>query len=343
MSHSCDPNCTLHLWNSCGCRVIGVYAKRRINVGEELTIDYGWDINELMRKDKRKKKRLSPSKCYCESKFCNGTIERDRSLYKVVVGTRSSKKTVTATILSCSNVAEASLTQDRMVAVADITEHARKIETVISSTAPNLSYDYKKHQLWDSSLIGVNTPLVPVLVEYKTFQQSDNAEDCGLLSLLNLFGRIDSLKINENFLLSELKRIQRLPGRGNVKSSSILGCIHQGFFISVFTNKSKLIETRKVHIAYEGGIRTWYDVISQTMHTNIHALLVMGKYGSDQNPVSHCIAVDLIHGLVFDSAEILGVCTVLNVHQLQHKNMPFIESVTGFKLKEKALTEFRSY
>lgn len=65
VNHSCDPNCAVHRWKVRGISRAGIFAIRDIKEGEELSFDYKW---------KRKRGR-APTKCYCMSKNCRGTLE----------------------------------------------------------------------------------------------------------------------------------------------------------------------------------------------------------------------------------------------------------------------------
>jgi len=65
INHSCDPNCAVHRWTVRGILRAGIFAIRDIEAGEELSFDYHW---------KRKRGR-APTKCYCKSPICRGTLE----------------------------------------------------------------------------------------------------------------------------------------------------------------------------------------------------------------------------------------------------------------------------
>jgi len=65
INHSCDPNCAVHRWKVRGIIRAGIFALKYIALGEELSFDYKW---------KRKRGR-APTKCYCGSPNCRGTLE----------------------------------------------------------------------------------------------------------------------------------------------------------------------------------------------------------------------------------------------------------------------------
>ncbi len=65
INHSCDPNCVVYRWKVRGVSRAGIFALRDIEYGEELCFDYQW---------KRKRGR-APTKCYCDSVNCRGTLE----------------------------------------------------------------------------------------------------------------------------------------------------------------------------------------------------------------------------------------------------------------------------
>lgn len=43
INHSCEPNCRTEKWNLLGEIVVGIFAQKNIQVGEELTFDYQFD------------------------------------------------------------------------------------------------------------------------------------------------------------------------------------------------------------------------------------------------------------------------------------------------------------
>ena len=65
INHSCEPNCAVHRWKVRGVSRAGIFALRDIKNGEELSFDYKW---------KRKRGR-APTKCYCKTINCRGTLE----------------------------------------------------------------------------------------------------------------------------------------------------------------------------------------------------------------------------------------------------------------------------
>ncbi|KAF5836564.1 Mll protein [Dunaliella salina] len=46
INHSCEPNCYTKIFSVEGTKHIGIYAKRRILPGEELTYDYKFQMEE---------------------------------------------------------------------------------------------------------------------------------------------------------------------------------------------------------------------------------------------------------------------------------------------------------
>jgi hypothetical protein len=62
VNHSCDPNCELQRWQVGSEIRIGIFAKRFIPAGEELTYDY-------------KLSAKSAFKCYCGAASCRGTLK----------------------------------------------------------------------------------------------------------------------------------------------------------------------------------------------------------------------------------------------------------------------------
>lgn len=65
VNHSCEPNCAVHRWKVRGISRACIFATKDIKAGTELSFDYKW---------KRKRGR-APTKCYCGSIKCRGTLE----------------------------------------------------------------------------------------------------------------------------------------------------------------------------------------------------------------------------------------------------------------------------
>jgi hypothetical protein len=63
-NHSCSPNCFCELWDVNGERRVGIFAKRDIEVGEELTYDYNFECFD----------EGVVQECYCGSAECRGYI-----------------------------------------------------------------------------------------------------------------------------------------------------------------------------------------------------------------------------------------------------------------------------
>lgn len=70
LNHSCDPNCETQKWDVLGEQRMGLFAKRDIAAGEDLTFDY-----QFHRSGKR------AQKCLCGSKNCRGWLglKKDKS------------------------------------------------------------------------------------------------------------------------------------------------------------------------------------------------------------------------------------------------------------------------
>ncbi|XP_076800082.1 uncharacterized protein LOC143445104 isoform X1 [Clavelina lepadiformis] len=64
VNHSCEPNCEMQKWISTGEYRVCLFAKRSINVGEELTCDYNFHTFELNRQQV----------CKCGASGCRGII-----------------------------------------------------------------------------------------------------------------------------------------------------------------------------------------------------------------------------------------------------------------------------
>lgn len=80
-NHSCDPNAEMQKWYVDNEPRIGLFAKRPIQAGEEITYDYNFEWFE----------NAEPQKCYCGSKNCRGFIGK-----KAEPGSDSSYEEVSA-------------------------------------------------------------------------------------------------------------------------------------------------------------------------------------------------------------------------------------------------------
>lgn len=63
LNHSCEPNCETHKWIVNGDARVGIFAKKDIPAGSELTFDYQMDFSHFEK-----------LKCNCGSKRCSGLI-----------------------------------------------------------------------------------------------------------------------------------------------------------------------------------------------------------------------------------------------------------------------------
>jgi len=83
VNHSCDPNCVIQKWKVNGADRIGIYAKRPIAAGEELSYNYGmlgfW--------------KGSTQKCYCGSRNCSGTLAGRKLNQEVLLKRLTEEKT----------------------------------------------------------------------------------------------------------------------------------------------------------------------------------------------------------------------------------------------------------
>ena len=66
INHSCEPNCVAEKWLVNGEYRMGLFAKRDLNPGEEITIDYRFENFGTT--------DLQNEKCYCGAATCRGTI-----------------------------------------------------------------------------------------------------------------------------------------------------------------------------------------------------------------------------------------------------------------------------
>ena len=67
VNHLCNPNCYAEKWTVRGCLQLGVITKFSIKKGEELALDYQWDMS----------KSIKPTKCQCGSHYCWGCLENN--------------------------------------------------------------------------------------------------------------------------------------------------------------------------------------------------------------------------------------------------------------------------
>ena len=70
INHSCEPNCVVERWKVRGILRAGIFAKKDIPKGTELSFDYQWE----------RKKGRAPTKCHCGVPSCRGTLEVPKSL-----------------------------------------------------------------------------------------------------------------------------------------------------------------------------------------------------------------------------------------------------------------------
>lgn len=64
MNHSCDPNCEIQKWEVQGLPRLGIFARRDIRPGEELTFKYDFkDLPSVLR-----------SACKCQAPHCCGFV-----------------------------------------------------------------------------------------------------------------------------------------------------------------------------------------------------------------------------------------------------------------------------
>ncbi|CAF0854976.1 unnamed protein product [Adineta ricciae] len=66
INHSCEPNCVAEKWLVNGEYRMGIFAKRDLDVNEEITIDYRFESSNAA--------DLANEKCYCGAPTCRGTI-----------------------------------------------------------------------------------------------------------------------------------------------------------------------------------------------------------------------------------------------------------------------------
>ncbi|KAI8872816.1 structural basis of auto-inhibitory mechanism of histone methyltransferase, partial [Ramicandelaber brevisporus] len=69
INHSCDPNCIVERWIVDGRSRVGIFARRFIPPGEELSYDYNFDVFSI-------KDHGVAQLCYCGAATCRKTISR---------------------------------------------------------------------------------------------------------------------------------------------------------------------------------------------------------------------------------------------------------------------------
>ena len=62
INHSCEPNCTAKIITVTGAKKVVIYANRDINVGEEITYDYKFPLEDVK------------IRCFCGAKNCRGSL-----------------------------------------------------------------------------------------------------------------------------------------------------------------------------------------------------------------------------------------------------------------------------
>ena len=104
LNHSCDPNCVLQKWIVGNRMVIGIFTKRQVKMGEELTFDYQFE-----------RYGSKAQICHCGTSVCTGYIGKD----KEETGTRSLEQ---LDLLSDEDEDEISETRNK--------KRTKKVETV---------------------------------------------------------------------------------------------------------------------------------------------------------------------------------------------------------------------
>ena len=66
INHSCEPNCVAEKWLVNGEYRMGLFSKRDLTAGEEITIDYRFETSGAT--------DIANEKCYCGAPTCRGTI-----------------------------------------------------------------------------------------------------------------------------------------------------------------------------------------------------------------------------------------------------------------------------
>ena len=199
-----------------------------------------------------------------------------------------------------------------------------------------------KHPLWTVDAIYDEKPFQRNdNINIHLYDQFDGRNTCGVYCVLNLFGSIKSLKINNSTIINSLSNLSKQLHHAHLVSAKT-GNLHRGFFSSLFRNSKNEISVKNLKIKFESkkGHMTWREIIESTLKIDIHIIIVIGQFESLDNEMYHCIGVDLIHGLVYDSAESNGVCFVLDVNRLQHKILAYPKYVVGFTFKGDAFVEF---
>ena len=74
INHSCDPNCETQKWTVDGESCIGIFSKKFIKRGEELTFDYQFE-----------RYTDENNTCYCGSKNCRGVIGEKRDPFVLFI------------------------------------------------------------------------------------------------------------------------------------------------------------------------------------------------------------------------------------------------------------------
>lgn len=66
LNHHCEPNCVVQKWVLSGKQCLFIFAKRRVEAGEELTLDYKFD----------KFPGATKQPCLCGAENCRGFLGR---------------------------------------------------------------------------------------------------------------------------------------------------------------------------------------------------------------------------------------------------------------------------
>ena len=114
-------------------------------------------------------------------------------------------------------------------------------------------------------------------------------------------------------------------------------------FIRLYRDKVRIVKISPSCRNFSGRLE-WENIIHHTNElldeqSNVHLLYVIGRHGKSDNHWKHCVSINLIHEIMFDSAESNGPALKLNVRALQDNILAYPETIIGFHLMGEALTQ----
>lgn len=131
INHSCDPNAETQKWYAAGEPRIGIFAKRIIRRGEEITFDYGTrDVGALD----------EAVKCLCGAANCRGYLVKPQNQDKAV-DTMDSRESCSALTVLDKCVSEQARRDEMLKLAHAMQAHCKELSSLLLSTAAEVGDD----------------------------------------------------------------------------------------------------------------------------------------------------------------------------------------------------------